>query len=275
MTSSRFSTAGLMKRSAARLLTSSPVGWLLGTVARNRIPYHGLRYNTEGPVFTSKIKAQLFWETYEGAEARYAKQYLAAEAVVVELGSSIGITAALLTRTIDPGGRLLCVEANPELISTLRSTLSDHKPPGVTVDIANVAVADCAGEAYLGLNPPTGSSLTLEPSSQANILVNTVSLGDLLSQFGIRTYSLMLDIEGAESLIVGKEAGVLTGCRKIVAELHDSDISGLFVTVEELVRRLQEIHGFRVVDQHGPVFVLESTNSGYAEPKFADPVSDA
>ena len=70
----------------------------------------------------------MFWGGYEGAETRMIRSNLQASPTVVELGSSLGVTTAHIAAVMAPGGRLVCVEANPRLISGLSEESRRTKP---------------------------------------------------------------------------------------------------------------------------------------------------
>jgi hypothetical protein len=55
----------------------------------------------------------MFWGAYESAETRMILGLLRGSTAVVELGSSLGITAAHVATLMAPNGHLVCVEANP------------------------------------------------------------------------------------------------------------------------------------------------------------------
>ena len=66
----------------------------------------------------------MFWGMYEGAETRMIRDHLRDSVTVVELGSSLGITASHVAAVMAPGGHLVCVEANPRLVPGLRERIS-------------------------------------------------------------------------------------------------------------------------------------------------------
>ena len=86
----------------------------------------------------------MFWGGYEGAETRMIRSMLRDSPTVVELGSSLGVTTAHIAAMMAPGGRLVCVEANPRLIPGLSERIAPHKP-GLCVDVIHAAVTGYCG----------------------------------------------------------------------------------------------------------------------------------
>ena len=65
----------------------------------------------------------------------------------------------------------------------------------------------------------------------------------------------MGDIEGAEAAFLLRDPDVLSRCRRVVIELHDTADGGQSVTVSALLEAASGV-GFRVVRRHGPVVAL-------------------
>lgn len=252
---------------AARALCHPVVGRAVARATADRVHRNGVVVDTSDPMFSSSVKAKVFWGLYERAELAMVRRWLDGAETVVELGSSLGVCAAHIAKQMPPGGRLLCVEADSRLLPALRTSLTgnaDHL--NVTVVHAAVASPTVAsqGTASFSLSPvSTASRLSSLQSGGSEMVVEApaATLGRLLEEHNIKKYGLVCDIEGAEASIILDEPESLAGCQRAVIELHDSDHDGQRVRAAELLDVLTRL-GFRVVDRRGNVAFVDRRPRG-------------
>jgi FkbM family methyltransferase len=163
-------TASALKLWIAGIVASDGAGRVIGAVTRKRIRHQGLWFDTRSPDFAPRVRAQMFWGAYEGAETRLIKTVLRGSSTVVELGSSLGVTSAHIAEVMAPGGHLICVEANPILLPGLRQRIPPRNPK-VQIDIMHAAVTDHCGTDALTVGAHTvGSHLTAHPRLGESVL---------------------------------------------------------------------------------------------------------
>jgi FkbM family methyltransferase len=248
-------TASPLKLRVARIVTSDKAGRLIGTVSGNRVRHHGLWFDVRGRDFSPQVRAQMFWGAYESAETRMIRGLLRGSTAVVELGSSLGVTSAHIASLMAPGGRLVCVEANPRLLAGLRGRLA-RRAVSLRVDFVHAAVTDHCGEAVFSLSRMTASSRlgAIRPHDAA-VKVPALTLREILRQTGVTDFDLVSDIEGAESAFLLQDPDALRGCRRAVIELHDTRVDGRAVSVSDLLEAAAAA-GLRIIRRHGPVVSL-------------------
>ena len=245
-----------VKTIAARVLCSKPVGCAVSTAFRNRIPFYGTTVDTSAPSVPESTKASLLFRLYESAEVRFVRRYLPSALDVVELGSRIGVMGAQVLRVQEPGRRLTCVEANPDLLQPLRANTKDggsrvrivhgaiHYPEGACETVGFV-VGDS------NVDGRVGSS-----SAGPQVQVRACTLSQVVREAGFGDYALVCDIEGAEAGIVVYDEAALASCKLAVFELHETVFEGRTYTVDDLANQLLERHRFEWVDRYGPVLVV-------------------
>ncbi len=250
-------TASALKLRLSRIVAGHRAGQIIGAVTRQRIRHQGLWFDTRSSDFAPTVRAQMFWGGYEGAETRMIRDVLRGSSSIVELGSSLGITAAHAAAVMAPGGRLICVEANPALLPGLRERTL-RRATNLRVDIVHGAVTDHSGMATLTIGAETvGSRLSAAPRpTEHTVEVPAVTLRQVLRETRIREFDLISDIEGAEASFLIQDPDALSGCRRAVIELHDTVAGGRPVSVLDLANAA-EVAGFGVIKRHGPVFALE------------------
>ena len=65
-----------LKFRVARMITSNPVGRLIGVLSANRVRNPGLVFDVRSSDFSPRVRAQIFWGIYEGAEIRMIRDLL-------------------------------------------------------------------------------------------------------------------------------------------------------------------------------------------------------
>ena len=248
-------TASALKLTVGRVLASDAAGRALGALTRNRIRHQGLWFDVHSEDFSPSVRAQMFWGAYEGAETRMIRGFLRDSHTIVELGSSLGVTTAHIAAGMAPGGHLVCVEANPQLVPGLRRRLS---PWGgsLQLDVIHAAVTTHDGTTLLTIASETvGSRLGRPREDERTLHVPALTLQQILDETGITEYDLVSDIEGAEASFLMQEPSALKGCRRAVMELHDTTVDGSEVSVFELIDALTAA-GFEVAQRHGPVVAV-------------------
>lgn len=269
--------AGFWKVRLAGLLSLPPVGAFIGCVCRDRIRNRGIIIDTSPSEFSPRVKARLAFGIYESAEIRFIRRYLRGSRHVLELGASLGVSTSHILDVAAPGAEVVCVEANPDLLGTLRATtVAAAARGGAQVRTIHGAVpADpdsCAepvvitlGASHLGSRVnPSGEPPARIGKRQREIHVRPVDLAAEIQ--GWIDYALVCDIEGAEAAWILTANPVWASASRLVIELHDGEYKGAPVTASDLKDALLKM-GFKILDERGRVLALEATRS--ARPDIA------
>lgn len=235
-------------------------GWLLRAACHQRIRYRDCIIDVSSDLVTLSNVARLFWGFYEGYELEFIRRFLGRDLDVIELGSSLGVTSCHIRRILEDQRKLVCVEANPNLISLLRLNLALNFP-GRHIPIVNAAI-DCTkggSEVKIELNHNSLFSKLAAATDSAlpTCVVPTTTLSSLIRDHEIGNYALVCDIEGGEAGIIMHDRVDLGRCRQVIIELHSVVLDGRRVTVEQLSEALQRRHGFSLRARRGHVFVFE------------------
>jgi FkbM family methyltransferase len=249
-------TASALKPLMASVLASHRAGQLIGALTGKRIRHRGIWFDTRSSDFIPEVRAQMFWGIYEGAETRMIHRFLRDSTAVVELGSSLGITAAHIAAVMAEGGHLTCVEANPRLLPGLRERIS-KRVAHLRVDVIHAAIADHCGTAVLTIAAHNlGSSLQRDPrANESTVRVPALTLAEVIRQRGLTEFDLVSDIEGGEAAFLLQDPSVLKNCRRAVIELHDTSFGGQKASAHDLLEAAVSA-GFQVIGLHGPVVAL-------------------
>lgn len=249
-----------LKDRVADLLCHPWVGRLLRVMLRDRIPslrFGGGRLATDSLAVADRTVAQIFWGIYESAELRFVASTLRSDLDAIELGSSLGSVSCAVARKLEPGRRLVCVEANPALIPLLERNVAANAPD-TDVRVLNRAVAYGYERVRFVAGDRSTAGRTVGASAEAEgVDVPASSLSALLAENAYGEYVLISDIEGAELAYIANDAEALARCQQIVMELHDVEVDGGIETVDAMLAALTGRHGFVLRVRHGPVCVLD------------------
>ena len=185
-------------------------------------------------------------------------RFLRSDLDIVELGSGIGAVSLHLAKAQARDKRLICVEANPYLIDTMRKNFT-FNVPWKQVAILNRAL-DYSGRGRAGLNLDHNLGSHVEAGSNDQlVLVQTVTLKKLLDDFGIGAFALVSDVEGAEAGMILEEAETLSRCRQMIIELHPAVYNGHPYSVDDLCQKIESMHGFALVAHRHGVHVFDKS----------------
>ena len=187
------------------------------------------------------------------------RRVLLPSSTVVELGSSLGITTAHIAAVTAPGGRLICVEANPRLIPGLSERVN-LRAVGLRPDVIHVAVTGYCGTTELVIaEESVGSRIGASRPDESVAQVTAMTLREVLRTSHVAEFDLVSDIEGAEAAFLLDDPRVLGTCGRAVIEFHDTVAGGRPVSVFDLINAVTAV-GLRVVSRHGPVVAFSRSS---------------
>ncbi len=251
-----------LKMFVAKIICLPLIGWLISLIYKNRIPNQGCIVCTDSDDVLPSVKASLYWGIYEKSERRFVHRYLRSDLDVVELGSSLGVVSSHIRCKLNADRRLVCVEANHNLIQWIKKN-TEINSPGSLVKVVHGAIHYSLKPleyVTFSIDTDNTASRVAEGNSAAMVKVPVFTLSQLLVRCNISHYALVCDIEGAEAGMIECDAQALSCCQQLIIELHLANWNGHQYTVNELRQRLEDIHGFQLRDQYGPVCVFERPN---------------
>jgi len=213
-----------------------------------------LRWNLFGGVFNYSLvsdieAAKIFWGIWESAEIRFSKRF-ANTNIIVELGSSIGVTLCVLSN-IRSQTKFICIEASSEnfkKLSLLKKSLSNKNE----YILINKAVAYGVENIGFEFSTTTGSKINKSLTNN-NFLIPAITLNQILINNNIsEEYTLITDIEGAEADIFFKDKAALKNCSCIIAELENTKN----YSIDDQIQRLTGL-GFSIIERYGSVVVMQ------------------
>jgi len=252
-----------LKTWVAEILCHPLIGRAITALFGGRVPSlrsRGWRVALDAPGVTPRTAAQIFWGIYESAELRFIERYLRPDLDVVVIGASIGAVTSAIALHQDPARRLVCVEANPQLIDLLRRNVASNAP-GHPVEVVHRAISYGGRTVRFGFGTTnTSGRLDQEDPGAEAVEVPASTLAELLRERDITRYALVADIEGAEAALIDKDADALLRCEQILIELHPTRFEDRDLGVEDLLHGI-EAHGFALRARHGNVCFFERTGS--------------
>ena len=237
-----------IKKILIKIIVNSFIGKL--------IKISGIKLNLFGGVFdystvTAKEAASIFFGVWESAEIRFAKRF-ALSKTIIELGSSVGVTLGVLSNTLD-NRKFICVEASKKNYKKLIHLKKFLPRKGNEYILLNKAIAYGVSHVHFKHTSTVGSKITEgNVKSNTSYALSAITLSEILNQNAIKgSYTLITDIEGAESEIFFKDKIALKNCEIIIAELENVQK----YTVEKQISELVKL-GFKICERYGNVIVM-------------------
>tara|TARA_B100000963_G_scaffold101267_1_gene87573 strand:+ start:167 stop:934 length:768 start_codon:yes stop_codon:yes gene_type:complete len=193
--------------------------------------------------------AKIFWGFWESGEIRFSRRF-ANSNTIIELGSSVGVTLGNLSNN-SKNKKFVCVEAskiNFDKLLKLKNNLRSCN------EYVLIHAALAYGKKQLFFNhSSTVSSSIYDNNSAKGISVEAITLNKILEANSINEkYTLITDIEGAESEIFFHDEISLNNCETIIAELEDTER----YSIKDQEKRLEDI-GFKLKEKYANLVVYE------------------
>lgn len=182
-----------------------------------------------------------------------------AGATVIDVGGHVGYYAALLARLVGPRGKVVVVEARPELCERIEWARQRNRLGWL--DVVHGAAAAAPGPVHLGFDGDRGH--TTAASATATLTVPGVRLDEVAAVHGLGVPRLvMMDIEGGEASALVGMSGLL-GAEDppdLLVEVHPDQLDRLGTPQEAVVEdlRARDRHDLFVVDHRRGVRPLEA-----------------
>ena len=219
------------------------------------IKIFGIKFNLFGGVFdyssvTTKEAASIFFGVWESAEIRFAKRF-ASSKIIIELGSSVGVALGVLSNILDKR-KFICVEASKKNYKKLIH-LKNFLPQTNEYILLNKAIAYDVSHVHFEHTSTVGSKIKEgNVKSSTSYVVSAITLSEILNQNVVKgPYTLITDIEGAESEIFFKDKIALKNCETIIAEIENVSKYTVDKQISELVKL-----GFKICERYGNVVVM-------------------
>lgn len=182
---------------------------------------HGIDVPIDRNIITDRILYSIMRGHYESTEADALRKYVRPEDRILELGGGIGLISSLAAKLAHKG-EVVCVEANPHLISYIERV---HKANGVHPTIVNAIAAGNSDKTeakfYLRKNFWV-SSMSPEPRDYVDqVQVSLAPISELVKRY--KSTVLVVDIEGGEVDLI--DSDWTDGVRLVMMEIHP-DVTG-------------------------------------------------
>jgi len=184
------------------------------------LEYDGVLIDPGDQLIGEQVHRLLKAGWYERQEAEMVRRHLPSDVDVVELGAGLGYISCVIDAVLSPSRTHVAVEPNPEILPLLEKTkelngagyIVEEGGYGATSDTVRL---DVGGDYWSGRTQPGGCCDTTP----------TVTLQELRTRHDITTFSLVMDIEGAEYELLLSELELLEAhCPLLIVEFHESGL---------------------------------------------------
>jgi FkbM family methyltransferase len=211
-----------------------PARLLINSYARTRYqPQRTVtRVTTDtGDTFEADLSSTLEWHLwafgcYEPHFAELFRLLVRAGDRCVDVGANVGVHAVRLARLVNPGGEVIAIEPDPEVIRRTERNIALNQLSNVR--LVNAAASDTAGEMNLyrpanaDTNRARASLLRYPYLTGETITVPVVTVDDVCGSD--RVALIKIDVEGHEESVVRGAAGVIDRDAPAVIFEHAPDL---------------------------------------------------
>lgn len=194
-----------------------------------------------------------FRGSYEPVLSEFILRHVQEGDICIDAGANIGYFALLFAQRVAPSGRVIAIEAAPDVVRRLRANLELNEATSI-VDVVAAACAPQKGEITLYLHPRVDGWSRLKPPAKKDpdrrvmgktwipVTVPADTLTSIADSDVKRVSFIKLDIEGAEASVVPEIAAAFSHPRLVVALEARAPIEAVLAPFEE--------QGFYVYDLH-------------------------
>ena len=220
----------------------------------------GVEIKIRNEPYTFGIKYSLIKQKYEGPERNLIRNRDFYGESVIELGGSIGVLTAILSKKVGSKGMVISVEASERISAYSRIWLEKNQNTKVITgfgfpvlkvnDSIKVIKFDESGNSMQGNVIYMHSD---ESNYDKQFIYDLHKISDL---FNIKTTILVADIEGSERIIVDQKPDFPSTLKFLLIELHP-EIYGKSDR-DKIIQRIIE-ERFRITANEGNVFAFEKS----------------
>ena len=213
-----------------------------------------LKFDISSKQIRGKIVALLYFNKYEKEELAMIQAHMRKDLPIIDLGSSLGVVAT--TAASISNEKIICVEANPQLIDVISQNLSKNGKVQRDFSIVNAAICDTSfsgNSIYFSSRGSNELGRICDPETEGAIEVEAVLLSRIVEDEVDGEFVLISDVEGAESAFLFSDSDALKNCSQLFIELHPVNWNGVDLTVQDLREQIESL-GFIEKEQRGTNF---------------------
>lgn len=190
--------------------------------------------------------------------------------VVIDIGAGLGEEAIVYSNAVGPSGRVVAIEANPDVCQVLADVVKLNKLSNV--EVVNVALSPVLGAVMMNdeLESYLSGSLQNTKSTAKYFKVDGMPLSELIERYGIKEIDLLkVNIEGAERFLTEEiRPEVYKRVKNIAISCHDFRYrkEGVeFFRTKEMIAAYFDRLGFRLCTQSTGVEYIDDWIYGVGE----------
>ena len=200
---------------------------------------------------------------YERYERMLVRKYFHDDLNTLDLGASLGVIACEILGHLKTG-KLISVEADPELCEIARTNISFNFPRSGAEVINAAVVSETEAISSIQFGRPLSGNLgghvlgTLSGHSDV-ISVPAVTLPKIVEKFGNESFQLSCDIEGSEIPLFLHSKDAFRKCELMMVELHNSSYNGENYTPQRVAAIIENNLAMKKRHQKDNVYLFVRT----------------
>ena len=215
----------------------------------------GVKVRVRGQPYSFGVKLSLTRGVYELAERELLSKFFKPGLLVLEMGGSIGVLAAVVAEKVGPEGRLVSIEADADIAGYSSGWLENNLNTQVLVGFAFPVFQLDPAISVSGFDKTRGSlgvrvTISRGGAKDGTKKNKTWDIAKVCGATGLQPDVLICDIEGAESVLLDFAPKWPIFITNILMEMHPgilqngySDVEKIQSTIESDGFELREVIG--------------------------------
>lgn len=249
-----------MKQRIYDFINSRIGAGLCSPLIREPIKSGALKIHTGTSRVETLQQLQIRLGRYERYERMLVRKYFHDNLNTLDLGASLGVIACEILGHLKTG-KLISVEADPELCEIARTNISFNFPLS-DAEVINAAVTsemDATSSIQFGrpLSGNLGGHVLGTLSGHTDVIsVPTVTLPKIVEKFGNESFQLSCDIEGSEIPLFLHSKDAFRRCELMMVELHNSSYNGESYTPQQVAAIIERNLAMKKRHQRDNVYLF-------------------
>jgi FkbM family methyltransferase len=223
----------------------------------------GVQIRIRNTPYSFATKRILVNGEYEAGERTLLKGKIIPGDTIIEMGGSIGILTAILSRLTGKSGRVISIEASQRIGDYSRSWLKEKGNVEVVTGFGFPVYALEKSMRINGLDESAGSlggvvSYSLEDHQSISQDQNVYDIRKIMTLYNIQPTVLVIDVEGSEKTILENDPGLPESVRLVLMELHPHFYG--MDSMEKIINTLTR-SGFELMEKQDHVCLFERSHS--------------
>jgi FkbM family methyltransferase len=191
-------------------------GWIFDTFKRGHVKLDGLKFEIPKDATTRRLRARFLTDAHEISERTLARNHIAPEACVLELGGGLGIVACMVNNMLNTPTAHVVVDPDPRSLAAMERNKEIN---GASYQLVQGIISDQQDQVMFFAPNSISSSQHLGQEADRTP-VTSLSIEGIQQDKKLKFDSYIIDIEGSEFVFAHENEAHLREAKVVIMEFH-------------------------------------------------------